>query len=325
MGLPEINTQSIILNPLIAEDDEALEVIQGLQKEPKALPPKYFYDQRGSILFDQICNLDEYYLTRTETKIIQDNIKDITKTVGHNCLLIEYGSGSSVKIRMILDHLPDIAAYVPVDISKEHLFITAEDLNRSYPNLEIFPLWADFTQPFFLPLLSNGFSQKLAYFPGSTIGNFYPQQAVDFMRNVAALVGPGGGLLIGIDLQKDPGILNLAYNDRSGITAAFNLNMLSHINEMFHGDFVESQFEHQAFYNEKAGRIEMHLISKQDQVVTVSGSTFKFQRGESILTEVSYKYTLEGFARMAAQAGFYTHKVWLDPKKYFSVQYLVAR
>lgn len=325
MGLPDINTQSITLNPLLAKDDESLEVIQGLQKEPKSLPPKFFYDQQGSILFDQICDLDEYYLTRTETKIIQDNIKDIIKTVGSNCLLIEYGSGSSVKIRMILDHLPDLAAYVPVDISKEHLFNTVEDLNRSYPNLEIYPLWADFTQPFFLPLLSNGFSQKLAYFPGSTIGNFYPHQAVDFMRNVSALVGPGGGLLIGIDLQKDPDILHLAYNDRSGITAAFNLNMLSHINRKFQGDFDERQFEHRAFYNQQAGRIEMHLISKQDQVVTVSGSAFKFLRGESILTEVSYKYTLEGFAQIASQAGFYTHTVWLDPKKYFSVQYLVAR
>ena len=325
MGLTDIYTQSIGTNPLVLEDDETLEVLQGLQKEQKSIPSKFFYDQHGSQLFDQICKLDEYYITRTETEILQQNIHEIAKMVGSDCLLIEYGSGSSEKTKMMLDHLPKIAAYVPVDISRDHLFNTAENLNRSYPKLVIFPLWADFTKVFSLPLMNNGFSKKLAYFPGSTIGNFYPQQAIDFMHNVATLVGPGGGFLIGIDLQKDPDILNLAYNDRKGITAAFNLNMLTHINRKYYADFVESQFEHFAFYNQQARRIEMHLGSKRDQVVTINGSGFYLQRGERVLTEVSYKYTVEGFAEMAAQAGFDICKVWLDPNRYFSIQYLVAR
>ena len=325
MGLIDINTQSIVFNPLVLKDDETLEVLMELQKEQRAIPSKFFYDQHGSFLFDQICKLDEYYITRTETEILQQYIHEIAEMMGPDCLLIEYGSGSSEKTRMLLDHLSEIAAYIPVDISRDHLFNTAENLNRKYPKLVIFPLWADFTKPFSFPLVSNGFSKKLAYFPGSTIGNFYPQQAIDFLQNVAALVGPGGGFLIGIDLQKDPDILNLAYNDRKGITAAFNLNMLAHINRKFHADFVESQFEHNAFYNQQAGRIEMHLTSKQDQVVTINGSGFDFYQGESILTEVSYKYTVAGFAGMAAQAGFDVRRVWLHSNKYFSGQDLAAR
>jgi dimethylhistidine N-methyltransferase len=310
---------------LVVNDDKTLEILQGFQKEQKTLPSKYFYDQHGSFLFDQICKLDEYYITRTETAIMQQNIAEIAGLIHPNCLLIEYGSGSSDKTRMILNHFSQLAAYVPVDISREHLFNSAESLNRNFPNLVIFPLWADFTREFSLPLVSNGFSQKLAYFPGSTIGNFYPTQAVDFMRNVASLVGPGGGFLIGIDLQKDSEVLNQAYNDRKGITAAFNLNILAHINQNFHADFVESQFEHLAFYDQQAGRIEMHLVSKQDQMVTINGIGFNLYKGERIMTEVSYKYTTEGFAEMADLAGFDVIKVWLDSKKYFGVLYLVAR
>jgi len=317
-------TQILFSSPLDVPDDLSMEVLQGLQNERKTLPSKLFYDQQGSLLFDQICKLEEYYPTRTEKAIMQQNIHQIAGMVGSSCLLIEYGSGSSVKTRLLLDHLPDIAGYVPVDISREHLYNTAENLNRTYPDLVIFPLWADFTQVFSLPLEIDGEIRKLAYFPGSTIGNFYPQQAIDFMRNVAGLVGPGGGFLIGIDLQKDPDILNLAYNDRKGITAAFNLNMLTHINQKFQADFKESHFEHLAFYNQIAGRIEMHLISKTDQLVTFDGSRISFHQGERILTEVSYKYTLEGFARMADLAGFNVRKVWVDSNNYFSVQYLVA-
>jgi dimethylhistidine N-methyltransferase len=202
---------------------------------------------------------------------------------------------------------------------------TAENLNRNYPLLLIFPLWADFTKEFSLPLVSKRFSHILAYFPGSTIGNFHPSQAVDFMRNVASLVGPGGGFLVGVDLQKDTDVLNQAYNDSKGVTAAFNLNMLAHLNQKFHADFDESQFEHFAFYNQQAGRIEMHLVSQHDQSVTINGYGFNLFKGESILTEVSYKHTVEGFATMANQAGFEVSKVWLDSNNYFSVQYLVAR
>jgi dimethylhistidine N-methyltransferase len=324
MELTGIRTQYMVSNPLVVEDDLYLEVLQGLHNDPKTLPSKLFYDQRGSLLFDQICKLEEYYPTRTEKAIMQQNIDEIAGMVGSGCLLIEYGSGSSTKTRLLLDHLPDIAGYVPVDISREHLYNTAENLNRSYPDMVIFPLWADFTKAFSLPLEIKERIRKLAYFPGSTIGNFYPQQAIDFMQNVAALVGPGGGFLIGIDLQKDPAVLDLAYNDRKGITAAFNLNLLTHINQKLQADFEESQFEHLAFYNQNAGRIEMHLVSKQDQLVTTNGSSISFHQGERILTEVSYKYTLEGFANMADQAGFEVQKAWLDPKTYFCVQYLVA-
>lgn len=328
MELTAISAQSFLSSPLVVTDDASndasIEVLQGLLKKQKTLPSKLFYDQRGSLLFDQICKSEEYYPTRTETAIMQHNIHEIAGEVGSNCMLIEYGSGSSVKTRLMLDHLPEMAAYVPVDISREHLFNAVENLDRNYPNLVISPLWADFTKAFSLPLINNGLSQKLAYFPGSTIGNFYHQQAIDFMRSVAALVGSGGGFLIGIDLQKDPDILNLAYNDHQGITAAFNLNILTHINRKFHADFMESQFEHLAFYNQQSKRIEMHLISKVDQVVTIHGSRIGFQQGESILTEVSYKYTIESFARMADQAGFNMRKAWVDSNSYFSIQYLVA-
>jgi dimethylhistidine N-methyltransferase len=327
MGRVEINTntQSLLTNLLIVRDEELLEVFAGLQKNQKTLPSKLFYDLRGSLLFDQICKLDEYYLTRTETSILQENINEIAKLIGPNCVLIEFGSGSSTKTKLLLDNLDEIAAYVPVDISQDHLFDTAENLSHKYPKLSILPLWADFTKEFSLSIPENGFSRKVAFFPGSTIGNFFFEQAIDFMHNVAAVVGPGGGFLIGIDLQKDPEILNLAYNDHKGVTAAFNLNMLSHINQKFQSDFVESQFKHHAFYNQPAGRIEMHLASKQDQVVTIDGSIFDFSKGESILTEVSHKYSAESFASMAAEAGFEVHRAWVDSNNYFSIQYLVAK
>jgi len=213
---------------------------------------------------------------------------------------------------------------VPVDISGEHLYNSAENLSHLYPKLRIFPIYADFTKAFSLPLIDLGVSYKLAYFPGSTIGNFYPQQAIDFMRSIASLVGSGGGLLIGIDLQKDSDVLNLAYNDLRGITAAFNLNILTHLNHKLQADFVESRFEHLAFYNQHEGRIEMHLISLVDQLVTINGVKIYFYQGERILTEVSHKYTIEGFASLAAQAGFRTKKVWVDSNHYFSVQYLTT-
>jgi dimethylhistidine N-methyltransferase len=328
VGLSDINIRSFVTNPFVVADDASvetsIEILQGLQRKQKTLPTKLFYDQRGSLLFEQICRLDEYYPTHTETEIMVENIQEIAGLVGTDSLLIEYGSGSSMKTKVLLDHLHEIAAYVPVDISELYLYSTAENLKLCYPNLDIFPLCADFTAPFLLPPVGKGVSYKLAYFPGSTIGNFHPQEAICFMQNVANLVGPGGGFLIGIDLVKDPEILNLAYNDRKGITAAFNLNILTHINREYHADFVESKFEHLAFYNENARRIEMHLISKENQVVNVNGTGINFSKDESILTEVSYKFTLDGFAKMAAQAGFSVRKDWVDPNHYFSIQYLVV-
>ncbi len=324
MGRVDIRTQTLETVPLVVVDDTASEVLWGLQADPKTLPTKLFYDQRGSQLFDQICELDEYYPTRTEAALMQANIAEMANAVGPNVVMIEYGSGSSLKTQLLLAHLPDMAAYVPVDISQEHLYHTAEKLSQTYPQLDIFPVWADFTRPFAIPGPHGRAARKLAYFPGSTIGNFHPHQAVEFMRNVAELVGPGGGFLIGTDLQKDHEILNLAYNDRKGVTAAFNLNILTHINRECGTNFVADQFEHLAFYNATAGRIEMHLVSRVDQVVEIDGTPIQFQVGERILTEVSYKYTLDGFAEMAAQAGFSVQQTWVDPKNYFSVQYLIV-
>jgi dimethylhistidine N-methyltransferase len=300
------------------------EVLYGLQKKTKELPSKLFYDEHGSQLFNEICQLDEYYLTRTEIQIMQQNIQEMAESIGPNCMLIEYGSGSSIKTRILLDHLPHLAAYVPVDISKDHLQKSVNALQDDYPGLKILPLWADYSQSFEVPSVKPWEARKLAYFPGSTIGNFTPNQSVDFMRNIADVVGPGGGFLIGADLQKNTEVLNTAYNDAKGVTAAFNLNILTHINRLFGGNFDEDNFEHYAFYNEEACRIEMHLISKLDHTAQVEGEIFRFNKGENILTEVSYKYSLDGFADLAFQAGFEINKVWTDPNKYFSVHYLIA-
>lgn len=301
------------------------EVIRGLQKMDKELPTKLFYDERGSQLFEQICRLDEYYLTRTEIQIMRQYIHEMVALIGKSNVLVEYGSGNSTKTRILLEHLPDLVAYVPVDISRDFLNMSVDALKRNYPNLLIIPVCADYTQPINMPPVSSGMKHNLAYFPGSTIGNFAPNLAVDFIRNIANLVGPGGGFLIGADLQKDTNVLNAAYNDTAGITAAFNLNILTHINRELGANFKEGYFKHFAFYNEDADRIEMHLISNQDQTVQVCGEMFHFEKGERILTEVSYKYTLEDFAELVSQAGFDVKKVWTDSKNYFSIQYLVAR
>lgn len=308
-------------------DSEGLrkELIRGLQKKEKELPTKLFYDERGSHLFEQICHLDEYYLTRTEIQIMEKYIHDMAALVGSNSVLVEFGSGNSTKTRILLDHLPGLVAYVPVDISRDYLNMSVGVLQSNYPKLLIIPVCADYTQPIKMPPVNSRSTRNLAYFPGSTIGNFTPNLAVDFIKNIATLVGPGGGFLIGADLQKDVKILNAAYNDADGITAAFNLNILTHINRIFSSNFREEYFEHFAFYNEDAGRIEMHLVSMQKQTVQVCGEMFQFEKGEKILTEVSYKYTLENFAELVSQAGFDVEKVWTDSKEYFSVQYLVAR
>jgi dimethylhistidine N-methyltransferase len=301
------------------------EVLYGLQKKEKELPTKLFYDERGSRLFEQICRLDEYYLTRTEIQIMRQSIHEMVALMDSNIVLVEYGSGNSAKTRILLDHLPDIVAYVPVDISNDYLNMSADSLRQNYPDLLIIPVCADYTQPIAIPPVDSGLAHNLAYFPGSTIGNFTPNQAIDFIRNIADLVGPGGGFLIGADLKKDTNVLNAAYNDVEGITAAFNLNILTHINKKFGANFREENFEHLAFYYEDAGRIEMHLISKLEQAAQVCGEMFHFEKGEKILTEVSYKYALEDFAEMVYEAGFDVKRVWTDSKNYFSIQYLVAR
>jgi dimethylhistidine N-methyltransferase len=305
------------------KNNPAEDILKGLQKEQKELPTKYFYDERGSKLFDQICTLDAYYLTRTEIGILSENIDEIVGLVEPRPIIIEFGSGSSAKTRILLDHLTDVTAYMPVDIASEQLSQTVEALREEYPEIEIISVNADYTRAFNLPLVDSMVSNKLAFFPGSSLGNFYPEEAAAFMDNVGQVIGPGGGFLIGVDLQKDHEVLNRAYNDPVGLTAAFNLNMLVHINRTASANFDPDKFTHHAFYNCGESRIEMHLISKSDQTVQLAGEDVFIRAGENILTEVSYKYSLESFTALAAKAGFETRKTWLDSKKYFSVHYLV--
>jgi dimethylhistidine N-methyltransferase len=298
------------------------EVLQGLQKTQKELPSKFFYDERGSQLFEQICGLDEYYLTRTELGIMRDHAGEMAELLGPQCLLVEYGSGSSTKTRLLLNHLPQPAAYVPIDISKEHLIEAASALADAYPELEVLPVCADYTTDFALPVPTMPATRTVVYYPGSTIGNFDHEPAQRFLQHIAQVCKVGGGLLIGVDLRKDPGKLHHAYNDWEGVTAAFNLNLLVRINRELGADFDLDQFRHYAFYNPRVGRVEMHLVSLQDQEVHLGQDKFAFAIGESIWTESSYKYSLDLFAAMAESAGFRVEQLWTDSRQLFSVQYL---
>lgn len=301
------------------------EVLDGLQKPQKELPSKYFYDEYGSSLYERICALDEYYPPRTETAIMQANIEEMIELLGRNACLIEYGCGNCAKTRIVLDHLAEPAAFVPIDISGEQLRRVSQELTSAYPEIEILPVCADYTTSFELPAPEQPASRVAVYFPGSTIGNFDPLPAKDFLIHVAGVCGSGGGLLIGADLKKDPRVLHRAYNDREGVTGAFNLNLLHRINRELDGDFEPDSFRHYAFYNPRESRVEMHLISLKDQVAHLDDITVPFKKGESIWTESSYKYTLDGFARLAGEAGFKVHRIWCDEREWFSVQYLVAR
>ena len=298
------------------------DVLDGLNRDDKQLPSKYLYDARGSALFDQITQLDEYYPTRTEAAITRSNVDDIAKAIGRRALLVEYGSGTSEKTRILLDRLStDLAGYVPVDISKDHLLQAAGDIADAYPALDVRPVCADYTSPFPLPDLADEASRTVVYFPGSTIGNFTPDAAVAFLRRMANLAGPGGGLLIGIDLKKDPTILHAAYNDRKEVTAAFNLNLLRRINRELGGDFDLDAFHHEAIWNADRGCIDMTLVSDTEQVVHVDERTFSFQEDETIHTEYSFKYSMDEFADMASDAGFHIETVWTDDQSLFSLQY----
>ena len=304
-------------------DDILSEILRGLTRPQKELPSKLFYDERGSLLFEQITNLDEYYLTRTEIGIMNDNIGHITETLGEECLLIELGSGSSKKIRLLLENLENASGYVPIDISEEHLLNSVKTLAGDYPGLRILPVYADYTKSFNLPAFDFHYANKVVYYPGSTIGNFGPDQAREFLKRISRIAGRGSGLLIGVDLVKDHQTLHDAYNDREGVTAEFNLNMLRRINREIGADFNLEDWEHHAFFNSEESRIEMHLESKSDQVVHVDGTELWVAKGESILTEYSHKYTLESFEEVVSD--FYrVETVWTDPDELFSIQYLVA-
>ena len=295
------------------------EVREGLRAPRRRLPCKYLYDERGSRLFDEICETRAYYLTRTELAIMQRHGAEMAEQIGPGVMLVEYGSGSSTKTRILLDHLDDPVAYVPVDISREHLQRSADRLSRIYPHLEVLPVCADFTEAFDLPIAERSPTHSATYFPGSTIGNFHADAARAILARITPLCGAGGGLLIGIDLQKDPATIEAAYNDAKGVTAEFNLNLLRRINRELDGNFDVDQFEHLAVYNTERRRVDISLVSRCDQAVTVSGETFEFVDGEAISTEYSYKYTVDGFAAMAADVGLTLRRFWTDEKRLFGV------
>jgi dimethylhistidine N-methyltransferase len=299
------------------------DVMAGLLAEPKHILPKYFYDERGSRLFEEITRLPEYYPTRTEIGILEAQAADIARLIPADAALIEFGAGSSAKARILLREARQISAYVPVDISAEFLSTEAMRLRQDLPDLAVLPVAADFTKPFELPA-ALGAKPRVGFFPGSTIGNFEPHEAHAFLRHAGALLGRGAVLIIGVDLVKDPAVLNAAYNDAAGVTAAFNLNLLERINRELDGAFDLSKFRHCAFYNREKQRVEMHLVSLVRQKVRVMGKVIDFRRGETIHTEDSYKYSVELFRSHARSAGWTPAAFWLDPQKYFSVHALAA-
>lgn len=298
------------------------EVLNGLRKPQKELPSKYFYDERGSHLFERITKLPEYYIPRAEEAIMREHAAEMASLLGPNILLVEPGCGECLKTRLLLDHLRDPAAYVPIDISREQLLRVSTDLASSYSRLEVLPVCADYNDDYELPRSSRAPHRVVVFFPGSTIGNFEPPQAMEFLKSMARLSGPGGTLLLGVDLKKDPALLHSAYNDRDGVTAAFNLNLLQRINDELGADFQLDQFGHYAFYNPSVGRVEMHLVSLRHQTVHLNGEHISFARGESIWTESSYKYDAHEFERLAEAAGFRLERIWTDAEQRFSVQCL---
>lgn len=305
----------------VPPDDFRADVLDGLSEPQKRLPAKYFYDERGSQLFDRICELPEYYPTRTEMGLLEQHRGEIAQLVGPGAVLVELGSGSSTKVRLLLDALERPAAYVGLDISREHLLASTRQLSEAYPELPVIPVCADYTRRVELPseLPARG---RLGFFPGSTVGNFTPPEAKRFLAEAVRTIGAGGAMLIGVDLLKDTRTLHAAYNDAAGVTAAFNLNVLERINRELGADFDLEAFEHRAVYNADRGCMEMQLVSRRDQSVQVSGRTFRFSRGEHIHTEDSHKYRLDRFATLAREAGWLPTRTWVDPDGLFSLCYL---
>jgi dimethylhistidine N-methyltransferase len=307
--------------PEISDFESA--VIGGLSQPRKSIPCKFFYDQRGSRLFDEICDLDEYYPTRTELAILECRRGEIARLAGPGVQVVEFGSGASTKARLLLAALDRPVAYAAVDISREHLLAATMSLAREFARIEIMAVCADYTRPFSVPRPQRRpDAPRVGFFPGSTIGNFMPDEARSFLSGAAALLAPGGGLLIGVDLKKDRRILHAAYNDAKGVTAAFNLNLLARINRELAGTFDLRRFAHEAVYDAEAGRIEMHLRSRIDQEVKVRGHRFSFRAGETIHTENSYKYSIGEFQTLAESAGFRPVETWTDDRALFSLHYL---
>jgi dimethylhistidine N-methyltransferase len=301
-----------------ADADFARDVIAGLSLKEKALSPKYFYDAAGSDLFEAICLLEEYYPTRTETALLHDIAADIATDIPDGAVLVEFGSGASDKTRLILDAAPQIAAYVPIDISDDALEKAAARLRRHYPALQVTPLADDFTSVMQLPAVVQQ-RAKVGFFPGSTIGNFTPAQAVQFLRSVRHLLGDGARMIIGADMVKDSATLVAAYDDAAGVTARFNKNLLARINRELDGDFDLDAFDHLALWNEERQRMEMHLVSRADQIVNAAGQTFAFKEDERLHTENSHKFTPASFAELAAQAGWSVARQWISAAPEFAV------
>jgi dimethylhistidine N-methyltransferase len=296
----------------------AADLLAGLRARPRSVPPKWFYDRRGSELFERICELPEYYPTRTELALLDRHAPEMARRIGPGAEIVEFGAGASRKVRVLLGALERPLRYMPVDISGEHLLDAARDLQSAHPGLELLPVVADFTAALELPAPRG---RRIGFFPGSSIGNFDPDAAQRLLRRMAQWLA-GGGLLIGVDLVKDPALLHAAYNDAQGVTAEFNLNLLARANRELGADFDLAQWAHSAFYNPPMRRIEMHLASRRAQSVTVCGEHFHFAEGDSVHTENSCKYTVEGFQALARAAGFEPAAVWMDAARRFSLHWL---
>jgi dimethylhistidine N-methyltransferase len=315
-----LNAADAALTP---PSDFGRELRAGLARGVRSVSPKFFYDAEGSALFDRICDLPEYYPTRTELRILAECATEIAAHVGPQAEIVEFGAGSLTKVRLLLDALDAPRRYVPIDISGDHLEGAAARLRADYPGLAVQPVVADYTMPLVLPVPADGTGRRMGFFPGSTLGNFAPEEALSFLQ-LAARVLRGGGLLLGVDLVKDPAILHAAYNDAQGVTAAFNLNLLRRANVELGTDFDLDGFAHAAFYNAPHRRIEMHLVSRRAQAVHLDGERFDFAEGETIHTENSHKFTVDGLRALAARAGFVPKAVWTDPDRLFSVHWLQA-
>jgi len=318
-----------INDPVVREYAPAIgrmrrDVVEGLSQSPKRLPSQYLYDARGARLFEQICDLPEYYLTRCEMTILRTCGDDVADRIGPAALIVEPGSGSGDKTRLLLQRLHSPVAYVPIDISRRQLAAVAAELNADFPELEVLPVCADFMGPFEIPATRRPPRHRMVFFPGSTIGNLVPEEAIRLLCRMSDAVGPGGAALVGVDLKKDRRILEPAYDDSAGVSAAFALNYLDRLNNELDADFDREQFGYGAHYHERAGRIEMYIVSRCDQRVRVADQSFDLRADERIYTEFSYKYSPAEFARLASQAGYEAEHVWTDPDGLFSVHYMIA-
>ena len=308
----------------VAKENFRDEVLSGLSKSPRQLPCKFFYDEHGAELFQQICDLPEYYITRTELEILRVRGAEMARALGPQIELIGLGTGAGTKTRILLEELRDPVVYVPIDISKEQLEKSSARFREMFPSLQVLPVAADYLEPFELPLPRKLSSRSVVYFPGSTIGNYEPDAAGEFLTRLAELAGDGGGLLIGVDLQKDRHVLEAAYNDPAGVTARFNKNLLARANRELGADFDLRRWQHHAIYNSIEGRIELYLISDVEQTVRIADREFRFRAGEEILTEYSHKHTISGFIELARQAGFRFEQVWTDDARWFGVFYFTV-